>query len=134
MSRREPFGDVEVALVEFGEASSWGYVVTSTPEDLYNRITAGEFVVRVGRQGGSDSSNATVDVPRVSVQVFGRREGRVVHDHAAQIRADLLSLSGYVTAAGRLDSAETESGPTVFPWPDEEVLAVQMIFRLRTRR
>lgn len=134
MSRHAPFGDVEVALVEFGEASGWGYVVTSTPGDLQQRVTAGEFVVRVGRTGGGDAEAATGDEPRVSVQVFGPRVGRLVHDRASQVRADLLNLSGYVTTAGLLDTARTESGPMTMQWPDPEVAVVAMNFRLRTRR
>lgn len=124
--------DVEVALVEFLDSFA-DYIGTFTPIDLQQRVQRDEFVVRVGRVGGGDTKNATTDNPRVSVQVYGRREARVVHDKAAEIRAALMNLPA-ITEAGRLDSAETESGPVTFPWPDPDVAAVQMIFRLATRR
>ena len=85
MSVHAPFGDVEVMLVEYLEGLSRGYVVTFTPGDLQARVASG-YVIRVGRVGGGESNNGTVDNPRVSVQVYGNRDSarpRHVHDHAA---------------------------------------------------
>jgi hypothetical protein len=39
-----------------------------------------------------------------------------------------------ITALGRLDKADTESGPAEFPHPDPSVVRIQMMFRLSVRR
>lgn len=133
MTAREPFGDVELMLEEY--LTPRGFVVTSTPKDLKTRLADG-YVIRVQRVGGGETRNATVDAPRIAVQVFALRSSakpRDAHDGAAQVRADLLNLPA-ITAAGRLDSARTESGPTELPWPDPEIAVVQCIYRLATRR
>lgn len=134
MADREPFGDVELMLLEY--LAPRGYVVTSTPPDLKTRLAAG-YVIRVARVGGGESGNRTSDTPRVNVQVFALRSAakpRDAHDGAALIRADLVFNLPAITENGRLDSGETESGPTAFPWPDPEITVVQMILRLTTRR
>lgn len=133
MTNHAPFGDVELMLME--HLANLGYVVTSTPGDLKTRLATG-YVIRVARVGGGESANGTTDNPRVNIQVFALRDStkpRDAHDGAAAVRARILNLPA-ITTAGRIDSGETESGPTTFPWPDPEITVVQQIYRLATRR
>lgn len=139
MGNHEPFPDVELMLTGKGEDAGYltprGYCVTSTPPDLKTRLAAG-YVIRVARVGGGESKNRTVDNPRVNIQVFALRSAakpRDAHDGAELVRGDLMNLPA-VTPWGRIDSAETESGPTAFPWPDAEITVSQCVYRLQTRR
>lgn len=135
MTAHAPFGDVERMLEHYlGTTKERGYVVTHTPSNLRDLLSSG-FVIRVVRAGGGETNNRTTDRPRIVMHVYGLADSaapRATHDHAALVRADLMNLPA-VTPYGRLDKAETESGPVKVPHPDPEVIRVQMIFRLSAR-
>lgn len=136
MSKRDPFGDVEQMLVHYLDTTlGRGYVVTDTPQNL-KELLASQFVIRVVRSGGGEKDNKTSDVPRIVMHVHGintASDPRATQDRAAMVRADMLNLP-VITPAGRLDRADTESGPVKVPHPDEEITRIQMIFRVSTRR
>lgn len=122
------FPDVEVALIEY--LSDLGYCVTSTPADLKSRLP----VLRIQRIGGGNTK--TDDQPRVSVQAFVAADylnPRAALDLADAVRNRLTHDLPAITAAGRLDTSETDSGPVKVPWPDVEVNVVQAVYRLTTR-
>jgi hypothetical protein len=133
MSDHAPFGDVEMMLLE--HLAPHGYIVTSTPPDLRERLNT-QNVVRVVRAGGGENATATEDQPRVVIHVHVLRDSTVPrkgNDAAEAVRTSLMNLPA-ITSHGRLDKATTESGPVSVPHPDSEVERLQMIFRLRTRR
>ena len=134
------FPDVELMLtgdgVDPGFLEGHGHCFTELPVDFQNDYLPTKPVIRVTRVGGGDGNNRTTDRPRVMVQVFVKRDAdkpREAYEVAAAIRADMLNAAT-VTPWGRFDSAETESGPAPYPWADPTVRAVQMVFRLSTRR
>lgn len=142
MADPTPFADVEPALMVYLEDLGW--TVTSTPADLKTRL-ATSGVLRVKRIGGGSTRNT--DDPRVSVQAFTLRDPakpRSSHTLAGAVEARIAAISdnaGVITipaALGgglvRLDSGEKESGPVEFPWPDPDVLVVECIYRISTRR
>lgn len=134
MAGQRVFPDVEVALEEY--LGDFGMVVTLVPLEHKQLLADGTpAILRVNRSGGGESANKASDEPRVSVQIFTLRSAddpRRAYRVAADVRAHILNLPA-ITAAGRLDSASTESGPTTIPWADPEVHVVQMVFRLSTR-
>lgn len=134
MADHLPFGDVELMLTEHLAADD-RLVVTVLPPDLKAQLVT-KKAVRVTRSGGLANETGTVDNPRVALLILAERDPaapRAAFDLARQIEAELLNLPAH-TAAGRLDSARVESGPTAFPWTDPDIAAVQLICRLSTRR
>lgn len=142
MAGHQAFPDVELMLCGDGDQKgfleTFGACYTELPPALATDpagLLTGP-VLRVTRVGGGEGTNKTADEPHVLVQVFTLRDAanpRQAHDVAAQIRAAMLNAAA-VTPWGRFDSATTESGPAPASWPDQRVRAVQMTFRLRTRR
>lgn len=133
MAKHAPFGDVELMLREY--LKDRGTVVSAFPTDVKKALQTAHLI-RTTRTGGLANDTGTVDNPRVAILVLARRDRatpRAAFDTARQIEADLLNLPA-LTAAGRLDSCRVESGPSAFPWSDPEVMAVQLIVRLSTRR
>lgn len=139
------FADVEPALMVYLEDLGQGF--TSTPPDLKERLLNPEIgkVLRIKRVGGGSTRNT--DDPRVSVQAFTLRDPekpRSSHKLAGAVEARIAAIADnagvieippeYGGGRVRLDSGEKESGPVEFPWPDADVLVVESIFRISTRR
>ena len=140
MAGHQAFPDVELMLVgdgaEPGILESFGQCFTELPVDFQKEYLPIKPVIRVSRIGGGEGNSKTTDRPRVLIQVYVLRDAtkpRQAHDVATAIRAHLLN-GAQVTEWGRFDSAETESGPSAFPWPDPIVRVAQLIVRASTRR
>lgn len=145
MADPAPFVDVEPALMVYLEDLGQGY--TSTPPNLKELLTdpAVGKVLRIKRIGGGSTRNT--DDPRVSVQAFTLRDPgqpRSSHKLAGAVEARIAAIAdnagvievpaGYGGGKVRLDSGEKESGPVELPWPDPDVLVVESIYRISTRR
>ena len=145
MADPKPFLDVEPALMVYLEDLGW--TVTSTPANLNEKLADPEVggVLRIKRIGGGSTRNT--DDPRVSVQAFTLRDPakpRSSHKLAGLVEARIAAIADnagvieipaeYGGGKARLDSGEKESGPVEFPWPDADVLVVESIFRISTRR
>lgn len=139
MTDYAPFPDVEVALMVYLDDLGEGW--TFTPADLNDRLHT-RPLLRIQRIGGGNTKQS--DEPRVSIQAFTLRDPaspRSSHKLSATIEARLLSGPALVTipteyggGTARLDTAETESGPVEFPWPDPAIRVVQCVYRLSVRR
>lgn len=145
MSDPGAFPDVEPALIVY--LADLGFGVTFTPVNLKELLVdpAVAAVLRIKRIGGGATRKS--DEPRVSIQAFTLRDStmpRSSHQLARAVEARIVAIADNApvisvpTVFGggtvRLDSGSKESGPVEFPWPDQDVLVVETIYRLSTRR
>lgn len=139
-----PPADVEPALMVYlADVADW--LGTSTPEDLKQRLVAGEEVLRVARIGGGTSAKS--DEPRISVQAFTLLDPdkpRSSHKLIGQVTSKVLAMGDkapvitvpdeYGGGTVLFEGGSVESGAVQRPWPDAEVLVVECIYRISTRR
>jgi hypothetical protein len=125
--------DIESALRTY--LADLAYCVTSTPDDLQDRLLTGG-VLRIQRIGGGGDRTTRQDFPDVSIQAFKLRTSatpRAAHELAGAVRDRMEAISGVAATGGVIDSAETTSGPVEVPWPAYAVAVVQSIFGVATR-
>lgn len=143
MAALKAFPDVEPALIVYLE--DLGYGVTWTPPDLKEQLVDGNAVLRIKRIGGGSTLKS--DEPRISVQAYTLRDAakprsshKVQRDVEARIQSigEIAPLIEVPEEFGggkvRLDSGDKEAGPVELPYPDEQVLVVESIYRVSTRR
>ena len=136
--------DIEPALMLYlSDLCDWAG--TSTPIDLKDRLLAGQKMLRVARIGGGITAKS--DDARISVQAFtllDPNKPRSSHKLAGAVTSKVLAIGDeapvinvpveYGGGVVLLESGSVESGPVQRPWPDEQVLVVECIYRISTRR
>jgi hypothetical protein len=107
-----PFSDIEAAVMELlGDLASTG---TLTPPDLAGSLP----FLRIRRLGGGE--DRLVNSPHVDVEAFASTR-EAAYSLAESCRQRLLNVP-HVTAAGVIDSVDSNGGPQEVSWEDPLIL------------
>lgn len=148
MVTHAPPADAEVGFMI--HVSGIAPAVTAIPTDWKTRIEDKGSLLRVRRVGGGTSAKG--DEPRLSVYGFTLLDAakpRSSHKLLGQVTSLVLALAEEApvitipvelggepdgSSKVRFDGGTVESGPVQIPWADEDVVLVECIYRLSTRR